>query len=153
ERIFKTAMAPLALDVDVEPADAALFTRFWENRASVSGREWDRIWDDPANPPDIGAEVIALALRELDEASRWAERSGGRDGEERVRQLRADKAKWLAKAGRFEEAWALAPPSGAKSYAAHVDRLLLLTLEHISADRLAEAARTADELAAICALH
>jgi hypothetical protein len=148
ERIFKTAMAPLSLEIDVEAGDAALFAKFWENRATVCGLEWSNIWDDPAQPPGIGSEVIELAQRELDRAARWAEQfqTGQADGDERRRQLLADKAKWLAKAGRFDEGWRLIDTLPGDSYAAQSDRLLLKTLEHIAQDRLADAAGTAGEM-------
>jgi hypothetical protein len=148
ERIFKTAMAPLGLEIDVDAGDAVLFAKFWENRATVCGLQWSNIWDDPGVPPGIGDDVIELALKELDRAARWAEQfqTGHVGADERLRQLLADKAKWLAKVGRFDEVWALIGTLGGHSYAAHSDRLLLATLEHVAEDRLADAARTAAEL-------
>lgn len=148
ELIFKTAMAPLSLEIDVDSGDAALFAKFWENRATVCGLEWSNIWDDPAHPPDVGGDVIELALRELDRAARWTEQfhNAGAGGDERHRQLLADKAKWLAKVGRFDEVWPLIGSLGENSYAAQSDRLLLTTLEHIAEDRLPDATRTANEL-------
>lgn len=148
ERIFKTAMAPLSLEIDVAAGDAALFAKFWENRATVCGLEWSNIWDDPANPPGVSHDVIELALRELDRAARWAEQfqTGHGGGDERHRQLLADKAKWLAKVGRFDEVWSQIGTLTSDSYAAQSDRLLLTTLEHVAEDRLADASRTAGEL-------
>ena len=151
ERIFKTAMASLSLEIDVEAGDAGLFAKFWENRATVCGLQWSNVWDDPAVPPGIGDDVVELALKELDRAARWAEQfqTGHVGADERLRQLLADKAKWLAKVGRFDDVWSLIGTLGGHSYAAHSDRLLLATLEHIAANRLANAARTAAELAEV----
>ena len=152
ERIFRSAMSTLLLDPEVSPEDAALFARFWENRASICGLLWSEIWDDPAAPPTASPEVVALALDELDRAAEWARRHPGAgaatDEGERLRQLLADKAKWLAKAGRFPEAWTILAALGRnESRAAVSDRLLIATLEHIANADLRRAARRAGELA------
>jgi hypothetical protein len=154
ERIFKAAMGSVMLELDITPEDAALFARFWENRATVCGLEWSNIWDDPATPPTVSNEIVELALRELDRAAQWTQQhlSAGADDGQRLRQLLADKAKWLAKVGRFDEAWALLERSGDReSRAARSDALLLSTLEHIANGRLPQAASTAGALAELSA--
>ena len=151
ERIFKSAMGAMALELDVDTDDAALFAKFWENRATVCGMLWSDIWDDPGRPPTVENEVIELARKELDQAAEWARRAAGAsgaDGDQRLRQLNADKAKWLAKAGRFAEAWRLLDAIGTDtSTAAQSDRLLLRTLEEIANGRLAAAWHSARNLA------
>jgi hypothetical protein len=116
ERIFISAMAPLTLECDIEPADAALFARFWENRATRCGLEWSNVWDDPSLPPPIGMDVVRRAIAELDEAAVWMRRHGGRPApdDERLRQLLADKAKWLARpasSARRGSNWTSSPTS------------------------------------------
>jgi hypothetical protein len=148
ERIFLSAMSPVSMSLEVEPADAALFAKFWENRATICGVQWSNIWDDPSLPPTIDDSVLNLALRELDRAAEW-ERQHGLDGAEgeRRRQLLADKAKWFAKAGRFEEAHRqLAGLSDFVGVAALSDSLLIRALEAIAGNRLADAARIGGEL-------
>ena len=150
ERSFLTAMAPLAFRHEITAEDAALFGRFWENRASRCGLEWSNVWDDPALPPPIGTEVAELALNELEHAAEWTRRHGGVDdvsGEERLRQLLADKAKWLAKAGQFAAAYrTLESLPSAATPAAIADLLLVRTLEAIAANRLREAEGSASTL-------
>ena len=156
ERIFLSSMSKVSFDMTVDPGDAALFARFWENRATICGIEWSNIWDDPAIPPTVSENVVDLALKELDRAAAWLLQHGAanEDEAERVRQLLADKAKWLAKVGRFEEANALLDQAGlGNTYAARCDRLLIRTLELIVTNRLAEALRSAHELAEIIAAH
>src|SRR5688500_962134 len=108
ERIFLSSMSKVSFDMDVDSEDAALFAKFWENRATICGVEWSNIWDDPTTPPTVSAAVVELALKELDRAADWLIQHGAvnQDEGDRVRQLLADKAKWLAKVGRFEEAHA-----------------------------------------------
>lgn len=151
ERIFKSAMSPLMLELEVAPEDAALFARFWENRATICGLLWSEIWDDPSMPPTVDDDVVALATRELDRAVQWEQRHGTANpnaGDARLRQLNADKAKWLAKAGRFTEAWAMLDVVGEDgSLDARADRLLLKALEAIANGRLREASSRARALA------
>lgn len=149
DRIFRVAMGPLALECDVAPEDAALFARFWENRATRPGLEWSNIWDDPATGPTIVPEVVRLACDELEEATRWMRRHGmPGDDDERVRQFAADKAKWLAKAGRFKEAQRqIDRLEDFPGPAAQADRLLIQALEQIALNALEAAHRTASELA------
>lgn len=152
ERIFLSAMSPVSMAIDVAPADAALFAKFWENRATICGVEWSNIWDDPSLPPTIDIETLDLALRELDRAADWVRQHPGSDVmiEGRRRQLLADKAKWLAKAGRFQEAHAqLAGLGDFVGVAALSDSLLIRTLEAIADNRLMDAARIGGELSNI----
>jgi hypothetical protein len=153
ERIFLSSMSKVGFDLDVDPEDAALFAKFWENRATVCGLEWSNIWDDPSVPPTVGQDVVETALRELDRAADWLIRHGAAASNEgRLRQLLADKSKWLAKVGRFREARALLDAAGGgDGYAARCDRLLIDALERITSNRLAEALRFAGELAEIIA--
>jgi hypothetical protein len=150
ERIFLSSMSKLSFDMNVDPEDAALFAKFWENRATICGIEWSNVWDDPAIPPTVSQSVVELALKELDRAAGWLIQHGAakEDEGERLRQLLADKAKWLAKVGRFAEANALLDQAGGgNTYAALCDRLLIKTLELIVSNRLEEALRSARELA------
>src|SRR5690606_32353805 len=123
--------------------------RFWENRATRPGLEWSNIWDDPATGPTIVPEVVRLACDELEEATRWMRRHGmPGDDDERVRQFAADKAKWLAKAGRFKEAQRqIDRLEDFPGPAAQADRLLIQALEQIALNALEAAHRTASELA------
>ena len=66
ERIFLSAMAPLGFDRDIGKPAAALFARFWENRATKCGQEWSNVWDDPALPPPVAPEAVRT----------WSERAG-----------------------------------------------------------------------------
>jgi hypothetical protein len=151
DRIFRVAMGPLTLERDVAPEDAALFARFWENRATRPGLEWSNVWDDPATGPTIDPSVVQLACEELEEATRWMRRHGVRgshDDDERVRQFAADKAKWLAKAGRFKEARRQIGRLGDfPGLAAQADRLLVKALEQLASNALDAASRTASQLA------
>jgi len=150
DRLFRSAMGFLSLGHEFTPADAALFARFWENAATRCGLEWSNIWDDPRLPPTIGSEVVVLAMNELERASDWVERHGGGDtaGEqERIRQFSTDKAKWLVKAGRFDEAWRLLDALEENSDAHKADRLLIATLERIVGGDLRNALRIGSRLA------
>jgi hypothetical protein len=156
ERIFLSSMSKVSFDLNVDGEDAALFAKFWENRATVCGIEWSNVWDDPSIAPTVSQDVVDLALKELDRAADWLLQHGAaaRSEGERLRQLLADKSKWLAKVGRFREARALLDQAGGgESYAARCDRLLIGTLESITANRLADALRSAGELAEIIAAH
>lgn len=150
ERIFLSTMSPLAFGHDIAVEDAALFAKFWENRASRCGLEWSNVWDDPALPPPVGMDVVALAMDELEQAANWMRRHGGEqpaDEGERLRQLLADKAKWLAKAGRFAAArHELARLSDFNTPAARSDALLVQTLEAIADNRLDAARRSGGAL-------
>src|SRR5690606_4828759 len=65
-----------------------------------------------------------------------------------VRQFAADKAKWLAKAGRFKEAQRqIDRLEDFPGPAAQADRLLIQALEQIALNALEAAHRTASELA------
>lgn len=143
ERIFLLAMSPLAFRHQIGAEDAMLFARFWENRASRCGLEWSNVWDDPSAPPPVGMDLVELAVAELDQAADWTRRHGGAEAPseaERLRQLLADKAKWLAKAGHFpaaHQAMERLPVTATPT--ALADVLLLRTLEAIAANRLQEA--------------
>lgn len=154
ERIFLSAMAKVSFDHEVDSDDAAQFAKFWENRATVCGLEWSNVWDDPAMPPSVSPVVVDLALRELDRAADWLRQHGVENPNEaeRVRQLLADKAKWLAKVGRFEEANRFLAEAGlGESFAARSDKLLIRTLELIVRSELDQALRSAGELAEMVA--
>ena len=157
ERIFLSAMSPLSLSLDVDPDDASLFAKFWENRATLPGLQWSNIWDDPSLAPTIGEDILRPALGELDRAADWTDRhpgTGSPHAAERRRQLLADKAKWLAKAGRFEDAHIhLARLGDFDSAAASADELLIRTLEAIVGGRLEAAARTGGQLAELIDEH
>jgi hypothetical protein len=156
ERIFLSSMSKVSFDMDVVSDDAALFAKFWENRSTICGVEWSNIWDDPTIPPTVSTTVVELALKELDRAADWLIQHGAanRDERDRIRQLLADKAKWLAKVGRFEEAnRLLAQSGGGNTFAATSDRLLIRTLELIVSNRLEEALRSASELAEMIRSH
>ena len=148
--IFRAAMGPLTLDGDIAPQDAALFARFWENRATRCGLEWSNIYDDPDGPPTVDMDVVDLALDELERATSWMERhwmpAAQSDESLRVRQFATDKAKWLAKAGRFYEAREQLERLGGFP-AAGADWLLIATLEQITSNALDDALRTGSELA------
>jgi hypothetical protein len=149
ERIFLSAMSKVSFNHEVDGEDAALFAKFWENRATICGIEWSNVWDDPNAPPTVSRAVVELALRELDRAAEWLVQHGvSNDNEgERVRQLLADKAKWFAKSGQFEEARGLLDRLGQfQSLSAKSDTLLIKTLELIVSNRLDEALRSAGEL-------
>ncbi|HEV7276247.1 MAG TPA: hypothetical protein VGN80_08165 [Devosiaceae bacterium] len=149
ERLFLSTMSPLVFAHEVAPEDAMLFAKFWENRASRCGLEWSNIWDDPALPPPVDMEVVRLALDELQHAAAWTRRRGQlEDGSEseRLRQLLADRAKWLAKAGQFRRAQRELERLPAKTPAAHADILLVQTLEAIAENRLQEAERSGSAL-------
>lgn len=155
ERIFLSTMPPLAFRHDVSAADAGLFARFWENRATRCGLEWSNVWDDPALPPPIGMDVVHLALDELEQATDWMRRHDIQlqaDEGERLRQLQADKAKWLAKAGRFAAAGReLARLSEPDTPGARSDALLVQTLEAIADNRLDAAERSGGALCELVA--
>ncbi len=156
EQLFLAAMAPVAFQRDIEVCDAELFAKFWENRATRCGLEWSNIWDDPSEPPTISMDVVRLAVDELDHAAVWTRRHGGkarrRDDNERLRQLLADKAKWLAKAGRFSQAERELAKLGAfQSVAAQADALLVRALGQIAGNHLEVAARVARQLAELVA--
>jgi hypothetical protein len=111
ERVFLNAMSPLSLEVEVSPIDAALFARFWENRATVCALEWSTIWDDPNIGAPVATPVIELAISELRSAVKWENKarpdsnrpvSAGRQA--RLAQLTSDQANWLIKIGQFEQA-------------------------------------------------
>jgi tetratricopeptide (TPR) repeat protein len=156
ERIFLSAMSKVSFDMRVDSEDAALFAKFWENRATICGIEWSNIWDDPSIAPTVSEDVVELALKELDRAADWLLQHGAarHDESARVRQLLADKAKWLAKVGRFEEAHSLLDQAGGgNSLAARCDKLLIQTLELIIGNRLEEALRSAGELAELIRAH
>lgn len=149
DRIFRVAMGPLTFERDVTPEDAALFARFWENRATRPGLEWSNIWDDPQTGPTIERGVVTLACEELEEATRWMRRHGmAEDDGERVRQFAADKAKWLVKAGQFKQAQRQIDRLGdARGPVAQADKLLVKALELLASNALAPAYRTASQLA------
>lgn len=148
--IFRTAMGPLTLDGEIDAADAPLFARFWENRATRCGLEWSNIYDDPSMPPTVDMEVVDLAIDELERATAWMKRhrmpASQSSEHERVRQFAGDKAKWLAKAGRFEDAREHLRQLD-DSTAAEADRLLIKTLEGITSNSLEGALRSGSELA------
>lgn len=150
ERIFLSSMPPLAFSQEVSAADAGLFARFWENRATRCGLEWSNVWDDPTLPPPIGMDIVHLALDELEQATDWMRRHDIQqqtDQGERLRQLQADKAKWLAKAGRFAAARReLARLSEFDTPISRSDVLLVRTLEAIANNRLDEARRSSGAL-------
>lgn len=150
ERLFLSTMSPLAFGHEIAAEDAVLFAKFWENRASRCGLEWSNVWDDPALPPPVGIEVVRLAINELEHAADWTRRHGvveaGSEAE-RLRQLLADKAKWLAKSGRFRAALrALERLPATHAPAARADVLLVQTLEAIADNRLQEAERSGGSL-------
>jgi hypothetical protein len=152
DRIFRTAMGPLMLSHEIGEQEAGLFARFWENRATDCGLEWSNIWDDPSTPPTVGMGVVGLAVEELDHATSWMTRHASRapkvDEAERLRQFSADKAKWYAKAGRFEDAHQhIADLAAVGTVAARADGLLLKTLEQITSNSLEAALRTGSALA------
>lgn len=155
EQIFLSTMSPLAFGREVSAKDAALFARFWENRASRCGLEWSNVWDDPALQPPVQMDVVALAMDELEQAAAWMRRHGGEqraDEGERLRQLLADKAKWLAKAGRFAAARReLAKLSDFETPAARSDALLVQSLEAIADNRLDAALRNGGALCELAA--
>jgi hypothetical protein len=147
--IFRAAMGPLTLEGEFAPEDAALFARFWENRATRCGLEWSNIYDDPSRPPTIGMDVVDLALDELERATTWMKQHwvpAEVEESERVRQFAADKAKWLAKAGHFEDARKQIEQLG-DFPGAQDDRLLIRALAEIAANSLDAALRTSSELA------
>lgn len=150
ERLFLSTMSPLAFGHEIAAQDAALFAKFWENRASRCGLEWSNVWDDPALPPPVGMEVVTLALDELEHAAVWTRKYVGlADGSEaeRLRQLLADRAKWLAKAGRFQAAFReLERLPATDTPAARADVLLVQTLEAIADNRLQDAERSGGSL-------
>jgi hypothetical protein len=149
ERIFLSAMSKVSFSHEVDGEDATLFAKFWENRATICGIEWSNIWDDPNSPPTVSRAVVELALRELDRAAEWLTQHGAANADEgeRIRQLLADKAKWLAKSGQFDEARGLLEKLGQfESVAARSDAQLIRTLELIVSNRLEEALRAAGEL-------
>ncbi len=152
DELFRSAMGFLMLGDDATGEDAVLLARFWENKASPCGLEWSNIWDDPRLPPVVGDEIVELAISELQRAIDWMEwRNPERDGRGRrgrVRQFAADKAKWLAKAGRFDEAWRQLDRLDDKSDPAlAADQLLLAVLEFIARNQLDDAARAGSRLA------
>jgi hypothetical protein len=152
DRIFRVAMGPVTLESEVSPEDAALFARFWENRGTRPGLEWSNVWDDPSTGPTIELNVVELACQELEQATLWTERQGTRsaaaDEGERVRQFAADKAKWLAKAGRFKEARRQIDRLGDfPGLAAQADVLLVKSLELQASNALGAALRIASQLA------
>lgn len=151
EALFVAAMAPLTFGHEIAGIDASLFARFWENRATRCGLEWSNVWDDPQLTPTAGPDLVTLAIGELENAAVWVRRrvAGAPLVEhERLRQLLADKAKWLAKAGQFAEAHlVLAPLTGFQGIAARSDILLLETLEQVAGNQLDAAARSSGELA------
>jgi hypothetical protein len=152
DAIFRTAMGPLMLGHEIGDADATLIARFWENRATPCGLEWSNIWDDPAIRPTVGMDVVNLAVEELDHATRWTKRHVARtpeaDDSGRLGQFAADKAKWLAKAGRFGDARRHIDKAAAVgATAAGADGLLLKTLEQITSNSLEAALRTGSALA------
>lgn len=154
EGIFKGVMGPLNFEMDIPAEDAALFAKFWENRATDAGLKWSVVWDEPSRLPDVSMATVELALHELDKAAHWAEQHPlvGPNGTERQRQLRADKAKWLVKVGRFGEAWNLLDSLGDDhSHSAQHDALLVRTFEHIAHGRMVDASSSASELAALAA--
>lgn len=150
DRIFRNAMGPLTLESTIEPTDAALFARFWENRATRCGLEWSNIWDDPTTPPTIDMDTASLAIDELERASEWMKRhwapASRGDGDERIRQFAGDKAKWLAKAGEFDAA--REQIDRLRDFAAgETDALLISAFEEITSNSLDAALRTASDLA------
>lgn len=152
DSIFCTAMGPLTLASEIGPADGALFARFWENRATRCGLEWSNIWDDPTVAPTIGLDVVQLAVDELDHATRWMKRhvagANKTSEDDRLRQFAGDKAKWYAKAGRFDAARReLDHLSDFRTPAARADTLLVQALEQITGNALDDGARTAGALA------
>jgi hypothetical protein len=113
ESVFLNAMSPLSFQVETNPVDAALFSRFWENRATVCAMEWSMIWDDPDNSSPVAPTVVELATQELRMALDWEQKIKGGDrgsnhefvsGHGRFAQLTCDQASWLIKIGSFEEA-------------------------------------------------
>lgn len=150
ERIFLSTMPPLAFRHDISAEDACLFARFWENRATRCGLEWSNVWDDPVLQPPIGMDIVHLALDELDQATDWMRRHDilqQADEGERLRQLQADKAKWLTKAGRFAAARReLARLPEFDTPGARSDVLLVQTLEAIADNRLGDAQRSGGAL-------
>lgn len=149
DRMFLNAMGPLALDNHIDPMDGPLYARFWENRATRCGLEWSNIWDDPESRPTVEMDVVELALDELERATDWMRKlwvPASSDGEGRMRQFAADKAKWFAKAGRFDDAREQIRQLG-DDPSAEADRLLLQTLEEITTNSLDAALRTGSLLA------
>jgi hypothetical protein len=113
EKVFLNAMSPLSFQVETNPVDAALFSRFWENRATVCAMEWSTIWDDPGISEPVARAVVKLATIELQTAVEWEKKSsssdcgskqGSRSSHERLAQLTGDKANWLIKIGKFDDA-------------------------------------------------
>jgi len=113
ERVFLNAMSPLSLQVEVNPVDATLFARFWENRATVCALEWSTIWDDPEIAAPVARPVVKLATIELQTAVEWERKSSSSDcssnqgsysSRERLAQLTGDQANWLIKVGKFDDA-------------------------------------------------
>ena len=149
DTMFRNAMGPLMFDHEIDPRDAALFARFYENRATRCGLEWSNVWDDPTTSPTVGMDVVNLAIDELSQATAWQQRFGTTadvDENARVAQFAADKAKWYAKAGKFDEAREQVSKLGDAPDADN-DRLLLKALEQITTNDLESALRTGSELA------
>jgi len=158
EKVFLNAMSPLSLQVEVDPTDAKLFARFWENRATVCAQEWSTIWDDPNISAPVGLDVVNLATIELQTAVEWEKNtaSGERSPRQcsvsshsRLAQLTGDQASWLIKIGKFEEAARVLDQVGVEYEKSFVEsRLLHLgCLRDIHDRKLASAARLANELA------
>lgn len=149
DQMFCNAMGPLTFS-GIEAADAPLFARFWENRATRCGLEWSNVWDDPNTRPTVSMDVVELALDELEHATEWMKRhwvgAEKADRDQRVRQFAADKAKWRAKAGAFEDARAQIARLGTFE-AMREDALLVQALEEITSNELDAALRTSSELA------
>lgn len=149
DTMFRNAMGPLMFETDMDPRDAPLFARFYENRATPAGLEWSNVWDDPTTGPTVSMDVVNLAIHELDQATVWQQRFGvspAADENARVAQFAADKAKWYAKTGMFEEARAQVAMLGEAPNAEN-DRLLLKALEQITSNDLDQALRTGSALA------
>lgn len=149
DTVFRNAMGPLMFDPDVDPRDAALFARYYENRATRCGLEWSNVHDDPTTGPTVGMDVVNLAIDELNQATIWQQRFGASDNTDenvRVAQFAADKAKWYAKAAQFEDAREQIAKLGDAPNADN-DRLLLKALEQITTNDLDAALRTGSALA------
>ncbi|WP_029041830.1 hypothetical protein [Cucumibacter marinus] len=149
EQIYMNSMAQITLAHEHTPEDGVLFARFWENRATRCGLEWHRVWDDPDSGPPLDSGVVELALKELDEAATWQRRAGQQRDDARLRQFESDRARWLIKVGRFDEALDITQRLQTEGHqGADIDTLFMRALKAVLRRELDEAMRLAGDLVA-----